>query len=50
MSELLDCSGLLCPMPIVKGSKAKGITSGEELLVRADEEAFEPDIRATTFI
>ena len=47
MAKKLDCTGLMCPMPIVKLSKAvKGMASGDTLEVRADDQAFEPDVRA----
>ena len=45
--KTLDCTGLVCPMPIVKISKAvKEMTSGQSLEVLADDKAFEPDINA----
>jgi len=47
MSEKLDCTGLMCPMPIVRISKAmKALDAGDTLEVRADDPAFEPDVRA----
>jgi len=47
MTEQLDCTGLMCPMPIVKISKAvKALRPGDTLEVRADDAAFEPDVRA----
>ena len=47
MAEKLDCTGMMCPMPIVKLSKAmKGVTSGDTLEVSADDAAFEADVRA----
>ena len=43
----LDCSGLSCPMPIVKISQAiKEVASGEMLEITATDPAFEPDITA----
>lgn len=47
MSEktVLDARGLVCPMPIIKISKAvKEISSGDLLEVRADDPAFETDV------
>jgi tRNA 2-thiouridine synthesizing protein A len=44
---LLDCSGLLCPMPIVKTSKAmKELQSGQVLKVIATDAGAPPDIAA----
>ncbi len=43
----LDVTGLSCPIPIVRISKAiKGISSGETLAVEADDPAFRPDLEA----
>ena len=45
--QLLDCSGLLCPMPIVKTSKAmKELGSGQILKVIATDAGYPPDIEA----
>ncbi|MBN1983959.1 MAG: sulfurtransferase TusA family protein [Chitinivibrionales bacterium] len=45
--KTLDCSGLSCPMPIIKVSQAiKEITSGQTLEITASDSAFEPDITA----
>ena len=47
MAETLDCKGLMCPMPIVKLSKAmKVLNPGETLEVIGDDPAFGPDVRA----
>lgn len=47
MTEKLDCKGLMCPMPIVKLSKAvKSLAAGDTLEVTADDPAFEADVRA----
>ena len=47
MTEKLDCKGLMCPMPIVKLSKAmKALNSGDTLEVTADDLAFEADVKA----
>ncbi len=43
----LDCSGLNCPIPIVKTSKAiKKLDSGQTIEVLATDPAFEADINA----
>ena len=45
----LDCTGLACPMPIVKMTKAaKTMAAGETLSVTADDPGFEPDVQAWT--
>ena len=45
--QLLDCSGLVCPMPIVKLSKAvKTMEDGQTIEVLADDPAFERDVTA----
>jgi TusA-related sulfurtransferase len=45
--KTLDCKGMVCPMPIVKTSKAaKEMASGQELEVLATDKAFEADIQA----
>lgn len=48
MSDVkLDCSGLSCPMPIVKLSKAmKDLQPGGVLEVTATDRAFKADIMA----
>jgi len=43
----LDCTGLRCPMPIVKlGLAIRPLAAGARVEVRADDAAFEPDLRA----
>lgn len=43
----LDCTGLRCPMPIVKlGLAIRQVSPGARVEVRADDVAFEPDLRA----
>jgi tRNA 2-thiouridine synthesizing protein A len=43
----LDCKGLLCPMPIVKLSKAiKEMTSGQVVLMEATDPGAIPDVAA----
>ena len=45
--QLLDCSGMLCPMPIVKTSKAmKGLQAGQVLKMIATDAGSPPDIEA----
>ena len=45
--ETLDCKGMVCPMPIVKTSKAaKVMDSGQTLEVVATDKAFHADIQA----
>jgi tRNA 2-thiouridine synthesizing protein A len=45
--QVLDCSGLLCPMPIVKTNKAvKELQSGQVLKVIATDAGYPPDIEA----
>ena len=44
---ILDCSGLLCPMPIVKTSKAmKELQPGQILKMIATDAGSPPDIEA----
>lgn len=45
--QVLDCSGLLCPVPIVKTSKAiKEMQSGQILKVIATDAGYPPDVEA----
>lgn len=45
--QVLDCSGLLCPMPIVKTSKAmKELGPGQILKMIATDAGSPPDIEA----
>jgi TusA-related sulfurtransferase len=45
--QILDCSGLLCPMPIVKTSKAmKELQTGQILKMIATDAGAPPDIEA----
>ena len=45
--QVLDCTGLLCPMPIVKTTKAiKELTSGQILKMIATDAGSPPDIAA----
>ncbi|MEY2819585.1 MAG: sulfurtransferase TusA family protein [Chloroflexota bacterium] len=45
--QVLDCTGLLCPMPIVKTKKAiDGLESGQILKMIATDAGSPPDIAA----
>lgn len=45
--EILDCIGLICPMPIVKMAKRmRSLEFGRILLITADDEGAKSDIPA----
>ncbi len=45
--QILDCSGMLCPMPIVKTSKAiKELQNGQILKMISTDAGSPPDIEA----
>ena len=45
--QVLDCSGMLCPMPVVKTSKAmKELQSGQILKMVATDPGAPPDMEA----
>jgi tRNA 2-thiouridine synthesizing protein A len=45
--RMLDCKGMLCPMPIVKLSKAmKELESGQVVLMEATDPGAIPDVQA----
>jgi tRNA 2-thiouridine synthesizing protein A len=45
--QYLDCTGLRCPMPIVKISLAmKSMAVGQRLRVQANDPAFKADLEA----
>jgi len=45
--QILDCSGMLCPMPIVKTSKAiKELQTGQILKMISTDAGSPPDIEA----
>jgi tRNA 2-thiouridine synthesizing protein A len=47
IQQTLDCKGLLCPLPIIKLSKAlKGIQVGEILEMLATAPGSVPDVKA----
>ncbi len=46
-NKVLDCSGLLCPMPIIRTSQAiKELEPGQILKIIATDAGFHPDIEA----
>ncbi len=47
--QVLDCSGLACPLPVVKTAQAiKNLELGQVLELVATDPGVEPDIRAWT--
>ena len=47
--QVLDCSGMACPLPVVKTSQAiKKIEPGQILELLATDPGVEPDMRAWT--
>ena len=47
--QLLDCSGLACPMPILKTKKAiDGMTAGQVLKMISTDPGSTPDVQAWT--
>jgi tRNA 2-thiouridine synthesizing protein A len=47
VDQTLDCLSLLCPMPIVKLSKAvKELQPGQTILLLADDPGAKPDMQA----
>lgn len=47
VDQVLDCTGMLCPMPIVKTSKAmKDLQSGQVLKMISTDAGSPPDIEA----
>jgi tRNA 2-thiouridine synthesizing protein A len=48
-NKVLDCSGLLCPLPVIKTSKAiKEIEVGQVLKMIATDPGAPPDMQAWT--
>jgi len=46
-SLVLDCTGLNCPMPIVRLSQAmRGLPSGAQIVIEANDPAFRADLEA----
>lgn len=47
MTEMLDATGLKCPLPVLRAQKAlKSVTAGDVLMVRADDPAARKDFPA----
>lgn len=47
--EILDCTGLQCPLPVIKTSQAiKKLPAGEVLELLATDPGVEPDMNAWT--
>ncbi|MFC1616732.1 sulfurtransferase TusA family protein [Candidatus Margulisiibacteriota bacterium] len=43
----IDCTGLMCPLPIIEiNKKMSTLNKGDILKIEADDPAFEPDIKA----
>lgn len=46
---VLDCTGMQCPMPVIKTAKAmKGLEAGQVLELLATDPGVEPDMTAWT--
>ena len=49
MAEVLDCTGMQCPLPVVKTAQAmKKMAAGDELELLATDPGVEPDMNAWT--
>jgi tRNA 2-thiouridine synthesizing protein A len=49
VTQVLDCKGLQCPLPVIKTAQAiKGIETGEVLELLATDPGVEPDMKAWT--
>jgi tRNA 2-thiouridine synthesizing protein A len=49
VTQVLDCKGLQCPMPVIKTAQAiKGIEAGQVLELLATDPGVEPDMKAWT--
>jgi tRNA 2-thiouridine synthesizing protein A len=47
--QILDCTGMACPLPVVKTSQAiKKISQGQVLELLATDPGVEPDMKAWT--
>ena len=47
VTQVLDCKGLQCPMPVIKTAQAiKGIEVGQVLELLATDPGVEPDMKA----
>ena len=48
-TQVLDCKGLQCPLPVIKTAQAiKGIEPGQVLELLATDPGVEPDMKAWT--
>ena len=48
-AKILDCTGMACPMPVIKTSQAiKEVPMGQLLELLATDPGVEPDMRAWT--
>jgi tRNA 2-thiouridine synthesizing protein A len=48
-AQVLDCTGLSCPLPVIKTAQAiKGIEVGQVLELLATDPGVEPDMKAWT--
>ncbi len=49
VTQVLDCKGMQCPLPVIKTAQAiKGIEPGEVLELLATDPGVEPDMKAWT--
>jgi tRNA 2-thiouridine synthesizing protein A len=49
VTQVLDCKGMQCPLPVIKTAQAiKGIESGQVLELLATDPGVEPDMKAWT--
>lgn len=49
MTEVLDCTGMQCPLPVVKTAQAmKKMSAGDTLELLATDPGVEPDMNAWT--
>lgn len=49
MTEVLDCKGMQCPLPVVKTAQAmKKMAAGDTLELLATDPGVEPDMNAWT--
>lgn len=47
VDQVVDCTGLACPLPVVKTAQAiKNLVSGQVLELLATDPGVEPDLRA----
>ncbi|EHR50178.1 putative redox protein, regulator of disulfide bond formation [Saccharomonospora marina XMU15] len=47
--QVLDCTGMQCPLPVIKTAQAiKSISAGEVLELLATDPGVDPDMRAWT--